>query len=70
MSNTANLVTQYLIQTIRQQLQEHHIVVWFDPEKQYQALVLAENFPNVQLFSYEPQKGFMALRRETFLVFV
>ena len=63
MSNTANLVTQYLIQTIRQQLQEHHIVVWFDPEKQYQALVLAENFPNVQLFSYEPQKGFMALRR-------
>jgi len=63
MSNTANLVTQYLIQTIRQQLQEHHIVVWFDPEKQYQALVLAENFPNVQLFSYEPQKGFMELRR-------
>ena len=63
MSNTANLVTQYLIQTIRQQLQEHHIVVWFDPEKQYQALVLAENFPNVHLFSYEPQKGFMELRR-------
>jgi hypothetical protein len=63
MSITANLVTQYLIQTIRQQLQEHHIVVWFDPEKQYQALVLAENFPNVHLFSYEPQKGFMALRR-------
>ncbi|GAP06026.1 protein containing PglZ domain [Anaerolinea thermolimosa] len=64
MSNTANLVSQYLIQTLRQQIQEHHIVVWFDPEKQYQALVRAENFPNVQLFSYEPQKGFMALRRE------
>ena len=63
MSNTANLVTQYLIQTLHQQLQEHHIVVWFDPEKQYQALVLADNFPNVQLFSYEPQKGFMELRR-------
>jgi hypothetical protein len=63
MGNTANPVSQYLIQAIRQQIQEHHIVVWFDPEKQYQALVLAENFPNVQLFSYEPQKGFMALRR-------
>jgi len=63
MSNTANLVTQYLIQTLHQQLQEHQIVVWFDPEKQYQALVLAENFPNVQLFSYDPQKGFMELRR-------
>ncbi len=33
MSNTSNLVSQYLIQTIRQQIQEHHIVVWFDPEK-------------------------------------
>ncbi len=64
MSNTTNLVTQYLIQNIHQHLKDHHIVVWFDPDKQYLSVAQAENFPNVQLFSYNPLQGFMALRRQ------
>jgi len=64
MSNTTNLVTQHLIHTINQQIKQHDIVVWFDPEKQYLSVAHAENFPNVQIFSYDPQQGFMALRRQ------
>jgi hypothetical protein len=64
MSSTTNIVTQHLIQTVRKQLQQYHVVVWFDPEKQYPQAAQAENFPGVHTYFYDPEQGFMALRRE------
>jgi len=64
MTNTTNLVTQHLIQAIQKQLQEHQIVVWFDPEKQYQSIAHTETLSNIKLFEYDPKQGFMNLRRQ------
>lgn len=64
MSVDGNIVTQYLIQSVNQQLHEHHVVVWFDPEMQYKAIARAENFPNTHFFLYDSQKGFLSLRRD------
>ena len=64
MKQTTNIVTQHLIQAIYRQIQERHIAVWFDPEKQYVSLAHAHNCPGVHLYSYDPQQGYLALRRQ------
>lgn len=64
MSQSSSYVTDYLIQLVQLQVDEHHVVVWFDPEKHYENLADAKNFPNSHLYAYDPNMGFMALRRQ------
>lgn len=57
-------VTAFLTATVNNQLTEKNIVVWFDPEQLYKSLIYKENFPNANLFVYDPRKGFLDLRRQ------
>jgi hypothetical protein len=62
------IVADTLISILQEHLDHHHVVVWFDPEKAYTTIVesLKEKspIPDTTLMVYDPQKGFLALRRE------
>ena len=62
------IVANTLIATLQEQLDLHKVVVWFDPEKAYTSVVEALEtkplIPDVKLAVYEPEKGFLWLRRE------
>jgi hypothetical protein len=44
--------TQYLINQITHHIHEHHLVVFFDPEKQYARIIEALNLPDVSIHTY------------------
>lgn len=59
------LVTDKILELIRQQVNERRTVVWFDPEGAYaNAVSSLETIGDAPLHRYEPTRGFIALRRE------
>lgn len=53
------------IQTLlREHLRQHGVVVWFDPERAYTAILPALDLPETHLHAYDPFRGFLSLRRE------
>lgn len=62
-----SLVTQTLLDLVREQIKAHGAVVWYDPERAY--LALAESLVPADLIGaavqrYEPARGFVWLRRQ------
>lgn len=61
------LITNTLLATLQEQLDRHHVVVWFDPEQAYAAVtdaLAAQLTASKTIFArYEPAEGFFALRR-------
>lgn len=62
------IVTDRLISTLEEQIDRHKVVVWFDPEQAYTAVVedllKKSHLPEFTLAVYDLGKGFLALRRE------
>jgi hypothetical protein len=58
------LVADTLIQRIRKQLRHSQVVVWFDPQGIYTQVAKSLELPDTTLKRYDPQGGFLALRRE------
>jgi len=62
------IVADTLLSILQEQIDQHKVVVWFDPEKAYSPVVksLREKppFPDTTFAVYDPNKGFLALRRE------
>jgi len=61
------LVTEFLLDLLRQQVEAHGTVVWYDPERDYQALaesLPAEAVAGAAVYRYDPERGFFWLRRE------
>lgn len=61
------LIADTLLATLQEQLDRHHVVVWFDPENAYPSLAdaLASQplLKDTTFARYDPQQGFLALRR-------
>ncbi len=61
------IVTNALLALINKQLDDHQVVVWFDPEKAYSAAAAAlaqpGALPKISFAAYDPKQGFLALRR-------
>lgn len=60
------LVTEALIDLLRKQVEAHGTVVWFDPEQSYPDLVqslTAETMASATVYRYDPERGFVWLRR-------
>ena len=58
------IVTDKLIELVRDQVKEHRVVVWFDPEQAYtNAVTELANIGDARVFRYEPERGFISLRR-------
>lgn len=63
-----NPITRYLLNTLRAQLDQAHVVVWYDPRGEYTDWLdaadrAAELGPHTTLTRYEPARGYLALRR-------
>ena len=62
-----SLVTDTLLYLVRKQVQAHGTVVWYDPEKAYLTLaksLTSEVLAGAALCHYEPEQGFIRMRRE------
>ncbi len=61
------LIANTLLDILKEQLDSHHVVVWFDPEEAYGDLVEALagqlSAPATTFARYDPEQGFLALRR-------
>jgi hypothetical protein len=57
-----NAVTNYLFQQIATQVEEHGLVVWYDPEQAYGAAVAELDLPNTTVTRYDG--SFLKLRKE------
>ncbi len=55
-------VTEYLYKAIEKQVNEHGLVVWYDPESHYKEAVTKINLPGIQVAKYEG--SFFALRHQ------
>jgi len=49
----AKLIKNYIEQLIKKQVEEHGIVVWYDPDGRYGSMVSEINWTNVPLIKYE-----------------
>ncbi len=61
------LVTETLLDLIREQVKAHGAVVWYDPEQAYLDLACAlesETMAGVAIHRYDPERGFVWLRRQ------
>ncbi|MBC7250399.1 MAG: PglZ domain-containing protein [Anaerolineae bacterium] len=61
------LVTDTLLALLRKQVEAHGTVVWFDPEKAYLELAQSltpEDVASAAVYRYDPQRGFIWLRRQ------
>lgn len=62
------MISTALVTQLAEKLDRHKVVVWFDSEKAYasvaQTLAKPNALPNTAFAAYDPQKGFLALRRE------
>src|SRR5437868_3224760 len=56
------IVTKHLIDLIAKQVDDHALVVWYDPEKHYRAVVADLTLPNTTVARYDG--SFLQLRRE------
>ena len=54
------LVKDYLQSLIQRQVDDHRLVIWFDPEHHYETVVSELTLPGVTIQSYE--RSFFALR--------
>lgn len=62
-----SLVTQTLLDLLREQIKAHGTVVWYDPEKAYLDLAKAlapADLADGSIQRYEPARGFVWLRRQ------
>lgn len=60
------LVTEALIALLRKQVEAHGTVVWYDPEHAYLDLapsLAADNLSGAGVHRYDPERGFLWLRR-------
>lgn len=61
------IVTTSLLTLLTEQLDQHQVVVWFDPEKAFTSVARALAQPgalaNTTFAAYDPKQGFLALRR-------
>ncbi len=58
----SGVVTTYLTQLISKQIDDHALVVWYDPEKHYRAVAADLTLPNTTLARYDG--SFLQLRRD------
>jgi len=61
------LVTETLLDLLRKQLEAHCTVVWFDPENAYRDVARSltpETVAGAAVYRYEPERGFVWLRRQ------
>ena len=61
------IVTTALLTLLKEQLERHSVVVWFDPHQDYTGVAQKLSAPGALLgthfATYDPQQGFFALRR-------
>lgn len=57
------IITTALTTLLAEQLDRHHVVVWFDPEHAYGAVARSLSLPQTTVAVYDPAQGFLALRR-------
>lgn len=61
------LVTEALLALIRKQVEMHNTAVWYDPDRAYLNLtqsLAAEVIANATIHRYDPERGFVWLRRQ------
>ena len=58
------VVTNYMQKVIQKQIDDHGIVVWYDPERHYAHTIHASMFSNAQVIQY--RNSFFALRNEIY----
>lgn len=61
------LVTDALVDLLRKQIGTHCTLVWYDPERAYLDLapsLMPEQVAGAAVYCYEPERGFLWLRRE------
>jgi len=59
------LVTVKLVAILREQIQKHGTIVWYDPEGHYQAVaaqLTGDQLGGAPCFCYQPEEGFFSLR--------
>ena len=59
-----SIVSETLVNLLSEHLDRHQIVVWFDPELAYTGLAAHLKLEGTNFTRYDPQRGFLALRRE------
>jgi len=60
------LVTETLLDALRRQIETHRTVVWYDPEQAYLDVARSltpEQLADAAIHRYEPERGFLWLRR-------
>ncbi|GAB4443722.1 MAG: PglZ domain-containing protein [Anaerolineae bacterium] len=60
-------VTQTLLTQLNQQLDQHRVLVWYDPAQHYLALaesLLPADLADANIFRYRPDRGFVGLRHD------
>lgn len=57
-----DVVSDYIVRTIAKQVQEHRLVVWFNPDRHYADLVEQMSLPDIARAPY--RGSFFALRHE------
>ncbi|MGV8119619.1 MAG: PglZ domain-containing protein [Candidatus Xenobiia bacterium LiM19] len=55
-------VKEYLISLLEKQVDQNHVVIWFDPEKHYEEMASNLSLPGVRIFRYTD--SFFSLRHE------
>lgn len=58
------VVSDALASHIKELVERHSIVVWFDPDQEYDEFINKLSFGEVQIFCYEHEVGFLSLRRQ------
>ena len=56
------VVTEFLLQLIARQVDDHSLVIWYDPEKHYGAVAADITLPNTTVARYDG--SFLQLRRD------
>ena len=58
------IVTDQILATLNEQIKQHQVVVWFDPESAYAPVAQTLQITDTSILRFDPHKGFLALRRE------
>jgi len=58
------IVTAHLVKMLQDQVEHHGTVIWFDSENQYAHVAQKLEIPGTKVFLYDPNKGFLSLRRK------
>ena len=54
------IVSNYVLHAVQQLVDQHQVVVWFDAEQTYAALINQLTLKEGQVFQYAPAEGFLA----------